>query len=107
MPKSTMRGLSERSRLFNWPRTLNASTHNGVSLPRSQKPATPYYSEQVPSDALPYTNFLFQFLSRYSHEKAVIFKPGLSAKLFVHVTPYTFQLHVSPISFSLQSPDKE
>ena len=50
MPKSTVRGLSEHSYLFSWPRKLNAFTNNEVSLPCSQKPSTPHYSEQVHSN---------------------------------------------------------
>jgi hypothetical protein len=49
---------------------------------------------------LAHANFQFKFLRRYSYQKEVIFKPGLSAELFVHAFPYTCQLHVSPISFS-------
>ena len=63
----TARGLSKRSRLYSWQIKLNASTHNEVSLPRSQKQATPYYSEQGPSNTYTkHTNFHFKFLNRYN-----------------------------------------
>jgi hypothetical protein len=83
MPKSTVRGLSERSYLFSWPRKLNTSTHNEISLSRSQKSATPYHSEQVPSNThLTHTNFHFKFLSRYSHQNAVIFQTRFISEIF-------------------------